>query len=247
MFQMATTSALAWRNNTTAHFNMDSYHLPLQGRPASNYIDNIYKGASFKTKEEFDDVARTYYETQYNYSPIDFTDDTCLVGYFQSEKYFVDFEEKIRELFRCTSETEARLKNKYGDLLQGNTTSVHIRRGDYLNFSQTHPLLTKEYYIKAMSRIPQTEKYLIFSDDIPWCLNNFKLNNFYIVEGEKDYVDLCLMSKCKNNIIANSSFSWWGAWLNENSDKIVIAPTDWFGTSVDHDTKDLIPEGWIKT
>ena len=244
MFQIAATCATAWRNDTTAHFNVDHHQLPHQGRPVSNYIDNVYRGVSFKTKEEFDEVTRAYYETQYNYSPIDFTDDACLVGYFQSEKYFVDFEEKIRELFRCDPETETYLKNKYGELLQGNTTSVHIRRGDYLNLSEMHPPLTKEYYIKALAKTPQTEKYLIFSDDIPWCLDNFKLNNFYVIENEKDYIDLYLMSKCKNNIIANSSFSWWGAWLNESPDRVIISPKNWFGPGVTHNTQDLIPKEW---
>ena len=87
--------------------------------------------------------------------------------------------------------------------------------------------------------------YLIFSNDIEWCKKNFIGNQFIFIEGEKDYIDLWLMSLCKNNIIANSSFSWWGAWLNTNSDKKVITPKNWFGPAINHSTQDLIPEKWF--
>lgn len=247
MFQISATTALAWRNGTAAAFNINSHHLPLQGRSVASYVDNIFSNVPFKEEGEFDSVAKAYYEKYYHHHPLEFLDGVCLVGYFQSEKYFIDFEDEIRNMFRCPPQTETYLMDKYGDLLSGETTSVHIRRGDYLKFSETHPPLAKEYYIKAMSKIPQTEKYLIFSDDVSWCLNNFKLDNFHVIGGEEDFIDLYLMSKCKNNIIANSSFSWWGAWLNNNSNKSVIAPHEWFGSALDHDTKDLIPTSWIKT
>ena len=87
-------------------------------------------------------------------------------------------------------------------------------------------------------------KFLVFSDDIEWCKQVFD-DDFNFIEGEEDYVDLLLMARCKHNIIANSSFSWWGAWLNRNNNKRVIAPKKWFGSVANLDSKDLLPKGWI--
>ena len=87
---------------------------------------------------------------------------------------------------------------------------------------------------------------LVFSDDIDWCKGVFRGDRFTFIEGEKDYIDLYIMSQCKNNIIANSTFSWWGAWLNKNKNKKIVAPKKWFGSLISHNTKDLIPKEWIK-
>jgi hypothetical protein len=93
-----------------------------------------------------------------------------------------------------------------------------------------------------------SENILIFSDDINWCKNNLliKNKNIFFIEGNQDYIDLWLMSMCKNNIMANSTFSWWGAWLNKNPNKKVFVPRTWFGNMIKHNTKDLIPNTWIQ-
>ena len=91
-----------------------------------------------------------------------------------------------------------------------------------------------------------TDYFLVFSDDIEWCKNNITGDNIVYIDSEIDYIDLYLMARCDNNIIANSSFSWWGAWLNKNENKKVVAPTLWFGQVVGEDTNDIIPENWIK-
>ncbi len=130
--------------------------------------------------------------------------------------------------------------------------SIHFRRADYLKheISETIGVQPLEYYYKAMSFIKtkvNNPHIFIFSDDIDWVRNNLKcdLNVSYVSNNElKDYEELLLMSKCQHNIIANSSFSWWGAWLNKNDDKIVVAPKKWFNNSVIN-TKDLIPIDWI--
>ena len=95
-----------------------------------------------------------------------------------------------------------------------------------------------------MASLSPETKYLIFSDDPQWCLDNFKMEKFRVVEGEQDWVDLYLMSECKNNIIANSSFSWWSAWLNSSPDKRIIAPQKWFGPDGPQDEYDLVPSTW---
>ena len=103
------------------------------------------------------------------------------------------------------------------------------------------------YFDKATSEIVKKHsdiRFVVFSDDINWCKEAFKNKNFTFIEDEKDYIDLHMMSLCKHNIIVNSTFSWWGAWLNTNPNKIVIAPKVWFGSSSHEDSKDVIPNDW---
>jgi len=113
----------------------------------------------------------------------------------------------------------------------GETVSLHIRRGDYLRTQDHHPVCSLDYYMDALSKFRDKEyKFIVFSDDVDWCRNNFN-EDFIFTEGNTDYEDMWLMSLCDHNIIANSSFSWWGAWLNDNPNKRVIAPKKWFGPS----------------
>lgn len=173
-------------------------------------------------------------------------DSTNLTGYFQSEKYFKHVEQELRELLTFKPE----IKNKAEELLpkvNGSTISIHIRRGDYVNQQQFHPTCSPEYYIQAASLFEyENPYYIIFSDDIEYCKNLFaESENIHYIDNKDPYVDLCLMSMCDHNIIANSSFSWWGAWLNGNKNKKVIAPKRWFGPAYSHDTKDLYCKNWI--
>ena len=92
----------------------------------------------------------------------------------------------------------------------------------------------------------ETDLFVVFSDDIKWCKEHIKPSNVIYIENEKDYIELYLMSICNNNIVSNSSFSWWGAWLNKNEDKKVIGPLKWFGTAITHNTDDVLPNNWIK-
>jgi hypothetical protein len=140
-------------------------------------------------------------------------------------------------------------------ILNSNSVSLHIRRGDYLsdkNAKEFHGTLPLDYYYKAMAQLNLLYKDLkvfIFSDDMDWVKANLKLTNECVYvdfnTGENSVFDMYLMSQCKHNIIANSSFSWWGAWLNQNSSKIVIAPQLWFADK-SLNTKDLIPNSWLK-
>jgi hypothetical protein len=141
------------------------------------------------------------------------------------------------------------------EIMDTNSVSLHVRRGDYLINPRAKQLLVvcdAEYYLKSveiMSSKVERPHFYIFSDDIKWAKENIIMPFKTTFVGEngprKSYEDLRLMSLCKHNIIANSSFSWWGAWLNENPNKIVIAPKQWFRSS-EKDTKDLIPESWLK-
>lgn len=169
-----------------------------------------------------------------------------IVGYLQSWKYFDKYKEEALGYFELKPEHAEKidaLAASFGD----NTCSLHIRRTDYVNLSQHHPVMPMAYYTRAMEVMGDCT-FVIFSDDINWCRENFVGNKFVFVdEQHPDVYDLMLMSKCKHNVIANSSFSWWGAYLNKNPNKRVIAPGKWFGPAYDNlDTKDLLPENWSK-
>lgn len=180
--------------------------------------------------------------------------DSYLDGYWQSEKYFIGAEEQIREdfLFKLPMQHEnLELAKK---IFQVEAVSLHVRRGDYASNPQnvaTHGLCSIEYYQAAIALIAKKVKtpyFFVFSDDINWVKNNLKLDfpHEYVDynHGKESFNDMRLMSLCKHNIIANSSFSWWGAWLNSNTKKIVIAPKQWFAN--DTITQDLIPENWVR-
>ena len=175
----------------------------------------------------------------FHYVPIDKQDNVLYDGFFQSEKYFPD-REFILKLFKPSNEIQNYLWGKYGDVSK--STSLHVRRGDYISQPTYHPPCTVEYYEKALANIQGN--VLVFSDDIEWCKKTFIGDRFHFVNGNLDYQELFLMSMCENNIIANSSFSWWGAWLNTNPHKKVIAPKEWFGHRITDSTEDLYPESW---
>lgn len=174
-------------------------------------------------------------------------------GYWQSEKFFKAIEKEIREKF-----TFPKLNNENIEIgekiLEVESVSVHVRRGDYLNNPFLGGIITEKYYQNAFKIIEDRVKnpvYFIFSDDIKWCKESLDLGKrkYYFINNNKDkdsYRDMQLMSMCKHNIIPNSSFSWWGAWLNTNPNKIVIAPSKWFTDSSKLNYEDIIPENWLK-
>lgn len=165
-------------------------------------------------------------------------------GYFQTEKYFKHIRQELLEDFEFKDE----ILNPCKEMIsQFNTLpiSLHIRRTDYLT-NPNHNILNLEYYEKALQKF-ESQEVLVFSDDSEWCKQQdlFTADRFLIAEGNDNYIDLCLMTLCSGHIIANSSFSWWGAWLSES--KQVVAPSGWFsGSQNEHlNTIDLIPDEWV--
>jgi len=174
-------------------------------------------------------------------------DHVSLQGYFQTEKYFKHIENEIREDFTFKGEVLEPCKEMISDV--DNPVALHVRRTDYITNSENHPPCTLDYYSSALSRFDNDRNVIVFSDDPEWCSNQelFSDDRFMISENTDNRVDLCLMSLCSDFIIANSSYSWWGAWLSNNKNKRVITPVQWFGANgytKDHDTRDLIPEEW---
>jgi hypothetical protein len=192
-------------------------------------------------------AAKIYYEPEFKFREVLLGEgDYSLEGYFQSELYFKNIEDSIRGLFKPNAIFNDELITLFITHVLGHgiPCSVHVRRGDYLKLQDYHPTQTIEYYKEAMSMMPKNSKFIFFSDDIEWCKEQFGKEHEYI-DGNKDIIDLFLMSFCKNHIIANSSFSWWGAWLNPSKNKKVIAPKNWFGSALaHHDTSLLCPEEW---
>lgn len=178
-------------------------------------------------------------------------DNTAIQGYLQTEKYFSHCKDEIREIFQFKREIKEKSIVYLESLgLPKNTSkiSVHVRRGDYLQSPDHHPSCGLDYFYSAFSEFDQfTDKvFLIFSDDKDWCEQNFKANKFLVSQLTDPYSELCAMSMCDHHIIANSSFSWWGAWLNPHDSKIVICPSKWFGPLLNKNVSDLYCENWQK-
>lgn len=177
-----------------------------------------------------------------------------LMGYWQSEKYFNDFEQIIRADFSFKTALNGENLETSVRIQDCNSVSLHVRRGDYVTHAPTAKILNVcsiDYYHKAITRIAELihlPYFFVFSDDHKWVRNNLKIPfpTEYIDRnrGMQSYIDMQLMSLCKHQIIANSSFSWWGAWLNQNPGKIVIAPRNWFCNGLND--SDLIPQKWTR-
>ena len=162
-------------------------------------------------------------------------DNIDLFGYYQSPKYFNHIEDEIRKDFSFSQDLVDSCQEVI-DTLGGDVISLHIRRTDY-KANPNHPLQPIEYYNSALDKLPKDSSVVVFSDDYEWCESNeaFSDDRFAVSNNAADF-DLCLMTLCKYHIIANSSYSWWGAWLGK-SDK-VIAPKNWFGASCSHKSVD---------
>jgi hypothetical protein len=178
-----------------------------------------------------------YYEGSLAYNPIHLAppDPSTVMGYFQSEKYFVHISEKVRAAFKFQNFDE-----------NFNTIAIHVRRQDYVNLQHFHGMPGLNYYREGVAYIRRKVglnlPVRVFSDDRSWCQENFP-SDFTIMNGGNKYEDLKLMAACDYHVIANSSYSWWGAWLSR--DRITVAPKQWFSDTI-VDSSDIVPERWIK-
>ena len=201
-----------------------------------------------KSKNRVTEIRTGFFDTVFSYS----RNEDYVDGYWQSEDYFVDIEEEIRKNFQFPKVTERKNVELIDSLKKQNSVSIHVRRGDYIGVSRFVALGKTLYYQNAVNYIKECvvkPLFVVLSDDIGWCKENLELpeNTIYVDwnQREKSYRDMQIMSMCKHNIIANSSFSWWGAWLNRNEDKIVVAPEKFFNGNTE-DENHIIPPKWIK-
>ena len=204
-------------------------------------IESKYYGF-IETKEYIQEAHFHFDEDLYNNCP----DNSSLYGFFQSPKYFLNIREEIIKDFKFKKQ----IINECKSILKtfDNPIALHIRRGDFLINSANHHNLPMSYYENGLDCFDEDRQVVIFSDDPQWCYeqNIFAGDRFLISKDNGPYHDLYMMTKCKDFIIANSTYSGWGAWLSDSIDKKVIAPKKWFGVNnQDKSIEDLFPSDWI--
>jgi hypothetical protein len=214
-----------------------------------DYFENILKYINIKEFSGqnipiFKEQSMVYREIE------NFNQDVCFYGDFQSELYFLDFKEQVKNLFFLDN---TKFNGK-------GYCSIHVRRGDYLGLAHFYEQIGIDFYKKSIDIFDKDMKFLIFSNDIGWCKNNFTENNgFKNIEfsnsSNSNYIDLELMSKCEHNITTNSTFSWWAAYLNKNKNKKIITPKQWITQHLadlsceggrDRYMDEVIPKEWIR-
>lgn len=260
MFQFAATVGIATKLGYEYGFPKENTIIP----SVEDFKDGVTREVYFDLPKYFPKIQTTLKgieqiqtvhvakEPHFHFCPDFFNvpDETNLTGYFQTEKYFNHCQELIRSYFEFNQDTIKISQNSFPYFpMELEFVSIHLRRGDYTGLQEFHPVMDADYYFNSMTEFTEGNYcFLIFSDDIEYCKELFgEQENIVYVEGNSPEVDMCMMSMCHHNVIANSSFSWWGAWLNNNPNKKVIAPKKWFGPAYDgiHNTKDLYPESWI--
>lgn len=196
------------------------------------------------------------YSTVFDERFFDLPENVYIDGYFQSEKYFADIEDILRNEFVPAFEVSNDFKTWKKKIQESNSVSIHVRRGDYLlkKNIEIHGILGVDYYKNAVSEMEEqieNPQFYIFSDDEKWCRENivpFTKNGYVInIKSEnRDVEELILMSACKHNVVANSSYSWWGAWLNKNENALIVAPKNWVSDEKNNETCDLLLPKWFK-
>ena len=265
MFQYALGRSLALKNRTYLQLDLSEYQ---DKNEAADYISRNFELDLFnvnyitESKENFivtkilnyTSPVKYVQENGYVYDPsvLEKKGRLYLYGYWQCENYFKSIEDTIREDFTFKKQPNAANTQYLNQIAKVNAVSIHFRRGDYVTVQTAvnfNGICTVDYYKNAIAQIKsklENPHFFVFSDDLSWVKENidFKDPHTYVDgnSGEYSYEDMRLMAACKHNIIANSTFSWWGAWLNHNKDKVVVAPQNWFKT----EKTDIIPDNWIK-
>lgn len=211
----------------------------------SKFKDNIFRQMEFV--REAPSNARFYSWREFSYKPFHFDgkDDVIIDGYFQSYLYIND--NLIRKLYLMPDEIATSLKQKYADWINEPFVCIHVRRGDYLNLPHRFSICSNRFYHQAMKQFSKDTRFAVISDDMSWCKRHIRGNNVFYADNHPSLLeDFYLQTLATDNIISNSSFSWWGAFLNAHQTKRVFYPTPWFGPhNAHHDTSQLCPSEWI--
>lgn len=230
MFQMAAGKSLSLELNTEFAYTMEKWESVTQHK-IDHFSNTIFKSIPEIKLSDLTARMIIYTEPFFNYSAIPIKNNIILNGYFQSEKYFSKNKEAIKSLF-CINKNM-----NYQDYF-----FLHVRRGDYLKYSDSHPVCDLSYYHQGMKNFGNDAKFVVLSDDLEWCKNNLKGKNIEYSNTKTELEDLSIMASCKGGVIANSSFSWWGAWLSGSNQ--VIAPKKWFGPKGPQNWNDIYSKGW---
>ena len=275
MFQYALGRHLAIRNNTILKLDVTSFDSYEWHKYSLNYLNIQEDFANNIEIKQFKQNHSTYFSKifqriwmnltdktffreaglEFNADVFNLSGDIYLEGYWQSENYFKSIKDVLDAEFTARVEVPERDLSLLNEIVSPNSVGLHVRRGNYASVpevTKTHGLIDIDYYRTAVDIIKSkisAPVLFIFSDDIYWAKNNlsFDIPHFYVESNsERPAVDdLRLMSSCQHNIIANSTFSWWAAWLNKNENKLVIAPKRWFN-DLSISSRDIIPSNWIK-
>ena len=275
LFQYALGRYLSYSKNTALELDTASYHvdrlrvyrldcfeiaasasdrLPFfstEGR--ARHLNRIIQAVKGIFSRPFQIIRERHFS--FDASVFDCSDQAYLDGFWQSEQYFAPIADVIRHDLRLKNPLPSALQELAGQIQATNAVAVHVRRGDYVSNPTTtayHGVCSAQWYgdaAKLMMQKVDKPTFFVFSDDYEWVRENIRLDapTVFIPPSPdgQECNDMHVMSLCQHNIIANSSFSWWGAWLNANPNKIVIAPKQWFAAG-NHNTKDLIPHSWIR-
>jgi hypothetical protein len=238
--------------NRQRHYALDGFCI--RGQPASaqrlRQLNCMMRWPSRLLTRE---VVKRYKERSFRFDPevLELKPPVYLDGYWQSERYFDDVRSEITSEFSFASDPSPRIAEMVEGMRAGAAVAVHVRRTDFVERAivrQKHGSCSIDYYRAALLFVRSVEplvRVFVFSDDMEWARRNLaELDPVTFVEGNTVHDDLRLMSSCKHNVIANSTFSWWAAWLNRSPDKIVVAPTPWFADGPSD--SDLIPHTWVR-
>lgn len=264
MFQFASTLGIAQNLNLEAKFPLENCSNPQMSGPFDpalghnmdvkcDLLECFNINPSYFIPSSEIRMRYVYQEQDFGYNKeVENLMDFCgLHGYFQTDKYFsghrdlilsqLDFKQPYKDSASSYMEN-IRMSTKSSRI-----ASIHVRRGDYVMSPDHHPVCSLEYYEKAISEmeLEGDVKFIIFSDDTEWCKGVFFGDSYIVSDLDNPYIEMCAMSMCDNNIIANSSFSWWAAWLNKNPNKKVVAPSRWFGPLLNKNTSDVYCKGWL--
>lgn len=248
-------------NVTTRFFEMGVFNVDCKPVKNEDLESIVYPDAKSKIKTKFKKLCPqlcgvTFVREKHSYSYdaklFNNPNFKFYEGYFQNEKYFKNVRPELLKRFTLKEPLDEKNQEVLDEIKNTNSVSLHIRRGDYITLdyvNKIHGVCSLDYYAKAIKYIAKKVKnphFYIFSDDIKWVLENLKTEYpFTVVDFNqgKGHLDMELMKNCKHNIIANSSFSWWGAWLNQNPEKIVIAPKHWTSKK---QVNNIVPRSWVK-
>jgi hypothetical protein len=254
-------------SHTARRYELDS--LQIQATPADDTDLGRFGRVRWARSPRLDRVLRwlrvgrpngawpSYRELHFQFDPAvpELPAPVYLDGYWQSERYFSDIAALLRQEFVAKAPSDPENAALAGRIDGVNAVSLHVRRGDYVDNPTTnrcHGICSIDYYQRALEYVSlrtRAPHLFVFSDDQQWARANLRFAapmTFVDVNSpDRGYRDMSLMARCRHHIIANSSFSWWGAWLNPSREKVVVAPTQWFSASR-NDTRDLIPPSWVR-
>jgi hypothetical protein len=231
----------------------DLFHLDKTDCKFFNVLNSRSIISKLARKIVFNRLTVSAQDSKYNYNPMVLTKSGFAIyeQCWTSWKYFSGIEEIVRNAFRFPTISDTQNSKVLNLINQTTSVSIHVRRGDYLSSPSLSNLAPCSYYEQAISYIEQHVEnpvFFIFSDDVKWCKDNLNLTNAHFIDwniGRESFKDIQLMSYCKHNIIPNSSFSWWGAYLNNNANKIVICPERWANSSSNVELADMNMDSWV--